>query len=86
MWVTPRNFCVDSGQSFEATIQEHRGFVATKKNVSTTSDTSWLDDKTNSPDPKKIVFGIVAGDPDSEHKYVVDVPGVGNLDPAVRIR
>lgn len=86
MWVTPRNFCVDSGQYFEATIQEHRGFVATKNNVRTTSNTVWLDKKTNSSDPKKIVFGPVAGKRDSEHKYVVDVPGVGNLDPAVRIR
>jgi len=86
MWITPRNFCVDSGRTFEATIQEHRGFVATKSNVRTISATSWLNNKTNSPDPKKIVFGTVTGDPGTEYKYAVDVPGVGNLDPAVRIR
>lgn len=49
MWVTPRNFCVDPGETYTATIQEHGGFSAVGNAVRITSATGWLNNKENSP-------------------------------------
>ena len=88
IFVTPMKKCVDRGETYTVKITGHQGYKPTLNGVEMVGPGgggSFLSGK-NSVTKGEITFTVPDLEPLGDQKYDVDVPGVGHLDPAVRIR
>ncbi len=90
MFVTPIKKCVDRGETYTVKITGYHGYEPTLNGVEMigpggAGGGSFLNNK-NSVTAGEITFTVPESEPVGDQKYEVKVPGLGFIDPAVRIR
>lgn len=83
--VTPKAKCAAPGDTIVAQIREHGNFKAVAGDIETTGGESWLDED-NGSNRVRITIEVPEATADGDYKYSLIVPGVGRLDPVVRVK